>query len=311
MSDAYSVGTTLDAAATAGGNGTVIALLKLLTTQLAAGGVANQIEGQVADGAALTGINPVLIGGQDGALVQSMLTDTSGRQNVSGPLAIGAAVSGANPFVAAAENFSNVAVTLRAFPTSDGSSNTLNRLHVASHGEVLNGSSAWDRMRSAAAAANTTGTGLLGTGPLLFDGTNYQIQRGNVESLVVTRTAQTASYTGSDRTNHNGSAIYGFLNVTVNPGGAETLTFALQLKDEAGGDGYVTVASSGAIAVFGTGAGATGLEVILCGPGAAETAAITGFTTQSLWLPRTYRWIVTHSASGAWTYTIADNISSR
>lgn len=36
-----------------------------------------------------------------------------------------------------------------------------------------NGSS-WDRVRSATAAANTTGTGLPGVAPLYYDGTNYQ-----------------------------------------------------------------------------------------------------------------------------------------
>ena len=118
--------------------------------------------------------------------------------------------------------------------------------------------------------------------------------------------AQTTSYTGSDRFNYNGRGITGFLNVTSNPGGAETLTLALQVKDELGGDGYITVATSGAIAVFGAGAASTGVEVIQVYPGAVETAALTGWTTQAIKVPRSYRWLVTHSASGAWSYTLAD-----
>lgn len=82
MSDAYSVGTQKDAAATAGGDGTVIALLKLLTNQLAAGGVGNQVEGQVAEGGSSTGINPLLAAGLNAGTVRSLAVSGGGILSV-------------------------------------------------------------------------------------------------------------------------------------------------------------------------------------------------------------------------------------
>lgn len=46
--------------------------------------VLTSVQGQLADGAAVSG-NPVLIGGQDGTNIQSFLTDTQGRQQIITP----------------------------------------------------------------------------------------------------------------------------------------------------------------------------------------------------------------------------------
>lgn len=64
-------------------------------TQATASNLNAQVQGTAADGATPVG-NPVLIAGQDGTNVQSLLTDTSGRANVVGAAASGAAVAG-NP----------------------------------------------------------------------------------------------------------------------------------------------------------------------------------------------------------------------
>lgn len=50
--------------------------------------------------------------------------------------------------------------------------NAFNQLVVTNAAPVFNGNT-WDRMKSATAAHNTTGTGLLGAAPLVFNGTNY------------------------------------------------------------------------------------------------------------------------------------------
>lgn len=63
------------------------------------GTAALPVQGAAADGAAVAG-NPVLNAGQDGTNVQSMLTDTTGRQVVVGAAAGGAAVAG-NPLLVA------------------------------------------------------------------------------------------------------------------------------------------------------------------------------------------------------------------
>lgn len=58
---------------------------------------------------------------------------------------------------------------------SDGIGNSDIGLQVGAKGYVYNaGNADWDRLRSASAAAGTTGTGLLGAGILGFDGTDWQ-----------------------------------------------------------------------------------------------------------------------------------------
>lgn len=183
----------------------------------------------------------------------------------------------------------------------DGLANTLNPVVIGQEDNV-----GLVRVAFAAAADGLLSARVFGAGELRYNGATHDRARNNVEALVTTQTGATGSFTGSDRTNHNGRGVTGYLNVTVNPGGAQTLTFNLQIKDEAGSDGYVTIATSGALAVFGAAAAATGLEVIMTYPGAAETAALVGWTTQSLKMSRTYRWTVVHSGAGAWTYTVAD-----
>lgn len=64
-----------------------------------------QVQGVAADGTAVTG-NPVLIGGQDGTNVQSIFTDTTGRQVMVGAAADGAAVTG-NPVLMAGQDGTN------------------------------------------------------------------------------------------------------------------------------------------------------------------------------------------------------------
>lgn len=271
------------------------------------------VEGATANGAAPTE-NPVLVAGWDGALKRTLFTDTTGRQVVVGAAAAGAAIAG-NPVLqglsdgtlARAVLGDTSGRTVVAGAETDGSALSGAKPQLVCFGDGTNARvPVIGQFGNNDAVSASTRAVLVATHALAYNGASWSAFRGNVESLVVTRAAQTTSYTGSDRVNYNGRGITGYLNVTVNPGGAETLTFALQVKDEAGGDGYVTVASSGAISVFGTGAGATGLEVIMVYPGAVETAGITGWTTQALKLPKTYRWLVTHSASGAWSYTIAD-----
>jgi hypothetical protein len=68
------------------------------------------VGGPVADGMAVSG-NPVLIGGYDGTNTQTVLTDTSGRQQVVGAAADGAAVAG-NPVLVAGTDGTNAQTML-------------------------------------------------------------------------------------------------------------------------------------------------------------------------------------------------------
>ncbi len=74
-------------------------------TTHAAGEQLVAVEGRAASGAAPVG-NPVLSGGTDGAAARSLLTDTSGRQQVVGAAADGAAVAG-NPVLVAGQDGTN------------------------------------------------------------------------------------------------------------------------------------------------------------------------------------------------------------
>lgn len=313
-----------------------------------AAAVVSGVEGAVAAGDALATSKPVTVSGTTSAdVVRTMRVDADGRPliGLGGTSAIDGAVAGdyigpTNAAGGAVRGFNVLPVAMNAAGTFDRQRSAPGAANSAGIGLLGNGLLGYDGglfqlvgvnntgahwlqvgARSAApalsdietnapsVAANPAGTALhTHAYGLLYNGNLWERQRGNVETLVVSRAAATTSYTGSDRTNNNGRGIIGYLGVTVNPGAAETLTFALQVKDEAGGDGYVTVVTSGAIAVFGSGAAATGLEVICAYPGAVETTGLTGWTSQALFLPRTYRWLVTHSAAGAWTYTVADNL---
>lgn len=344
MADTQSVGTKLDATVAAGADGTVIALLKRLTTDMSTlitgAATTTPVEGEVADGAALTGVKPVLIGGQDATSVQSLLVDTSGRPMVVGAAAAAAAIAG-NPVLMGVSDATNARALLGdtsgrpmvvgpvahaaaigpnpvQVAASDGISVRELRMSGTGAGTAQNiRMSIWDSSLQANTLTGNTDTNSQTNAGVVAGGFNYLLngagtpnwerQRNNTEALIVTRTAQTTSYTGSDRTNYNGRGLTAFLNVTVNPGGAQTVEFILQVKDATGGAGYLTVLTSGAVLA----AGGTGLFVLQCYPGAAvtATAAITNLYTQVLAVPRTYRFLVTHSGAGAWTYTLADNVS--
>lgn len=212
-----------------------------------------------------------------------------------------------------------------------------NALGDPAFGHIFDGV-AWDRVRSGAAADVSTGDGVvaiavmarsgtptynavstvsaisdgndgsrsLSTGGVCqFNGTAFDRVRNNVEVNLANVVAGTGTVVTSDVTNYNAKGVIIYTSVTTNPGAAQTLTINLQVKDEGGNDEYYTVATSGAIAVFGAAAGATGLEVVACCPGAAETAALVGWTTQALPLPRTWRVQVVHSGAGAWSYKVS------
>lgn len=132
-----------------------------------------------------------------------------------------------------------------------------------------------------------------------FNGTSWERVRGNNAGTLLASAARTATTNSADQTNYSGRGVRVRLKVTVNPGGAETLTVNITWKDPITGD-YLTVATSGAQA-FGGGAGDYVLDVYPgIGAAANEIDAVA-----SVLLGRTYRASVVHSASGSWTYSLA------
>lgn len=168
--------------------------------------------------------------------------------------------------------------------------------------------------------AGTLGTGV-GNGPGGFSDLNGALRALAVHPMgvngagtrdVLTRNRATtvlasairaATTNGPDTTNYNARGCLVFLNVTANPGGAETLTVNLQMKDSVTGV-YKTIASSPALS-----AAANGAYVCSFYPGA--TAAVTGTSGLSAnvptVLPETYRVQVAHSAAGNWTYSVGQH----
>ena len=124
-------------------------------------GVATTIEGKQANATAVATVNPVLIGMEDGgALIRRPFGDVV---------------------------------------TTDTKTGAAFMLHTSSFNLVYNpGTSQWERTRSANGADGTTGTGLLGVGNMVFDGTNWQQLLGDTSGrpLVNGPAAAGASATG-------------------------------------------------------------------------------------------------------------------
>lgn len=71
-----------------------------------------------------------------------------------------------------------------------------NSLAVKNYNSVYNGTN-WDLSRTATAAGNTTGTGLLGVGNLGYDGTNWQTIGAPLQTTTTSNTAQGMMLVGS------------------------------------------------------------------------------------------------------------------
>lgn len=122
------------------------------------------------------------------------------------------------------------------------------------------------------------------------------MDQAKAAATLLTATAATGTQTTSDVESKLGRGVIVFIDVTTAGGGGETITPAIQFKDP-GSAKYVTVTA------FGTQT-ATATYLYTLYPGGAETAAVGSHEVQALVLPKTWRVVVTHSASAAWTYTI-------
>lgn len=144
----------------------------------------------------------------------------------------------------------------------------------------------------------------LGVIPFLLGGSGGAIdrQRGNMEATLLASAARTATATSADQTNYNADGVAVFLNVTGNPGGAESLTINLQGKDPVSG-AYFNIATTGAVIV-----GANGIRLFMVHPGLVSADAPANTTFKGGVLPRTWRVEVAHSAAGSWTYSVGCSV---
>lgn len=287
------------------------------------------VGGPVADGEAYGSNKPVITGGVDGSgNAQTHLVDSSGRTNVVGAAASGGAIAGINPISVGVQDNTTNLVNLRANANNNDTlaSNTFFGLVSCGLGYAFTGATNWERMRTATGAAGTPGTGLLGVGPLGFDGTNHQLlrvlqfstdfsngagalqmgpylynggsfdrQRNNIAATVLASAARTATTNSSDQTNHNAKGFTLFLDVSEIVA-TPSITLSLQIKDSISGL-YFTFWTA-ALAVT-----APGQFAYQFGPGASDNGSWT--ETSAFFVGRTWRVVSTHADADSITYSVS------
>jgi len=166
----------------------------------------------------------------------------------------------------------------------------------------------FDRLRAVSDASDALGAGggnrTLATVSknTLFNGSSFDRARGNEEGTALASAVRTATTLSAALTNYNASAAIFMVEVTVNPGSAETLKFRVLHNDPVSGDDVILYET--ATSTF---SGTVGYAVLHFGPG-----AVTAGYGQAGWdeevqlsLPRDYKIQVVHSASGSWTYSVS------
>lgn len=141
-----------------------------------AGSTANQIQGNIAAGAADAG-NPVKTGGVN-STTQPTLTD-----GLRGDTQLD--TRGNTKVTLVAPNSSNVTSYRTDNADSVGSSSVANNIGVSSRNTIYNGTN-WDRVRTASGAAATTGAGLQGAGVLgIYNASAPTVTDANFERLQI------------------------------------------------------------------------------------------------------------------------------
>lgn len=210
-------GSIADASVTAGSAGTISGKLRQISADISTSNglrstSANQTNGnqqtKITDGTNLVAVN--VVSGKNGLYISSNS-------------ATGAAVP-ANAFYLGVGNGGNLqGVTNQSADAASGAS------FIGTTAGVYNATT-WDRIRSATAAANTTGTGLLGVGNLVFDGTNWQAQATNVSDGTSSGTSigtKQMSYNGTtfDRNRNNVTGVVIAAGATASNAGVTTTTY--------------------------------------------------------------------------------------
>lgn len=237
-------------------------------------GSGSKVQGTAADGAAAVG-NPVQTGGVDGSgNAQAFLTDTDGRMQVVQRVSsvIGdATTTGGSGFI-----------------DSTGATRSLAAVAFGFNGTT------YDRTRTANGASNTTGTGLLGVGGLLFDETNWQPPRGNTDATVLASGSRTTTQTITF-TNYNSSYLRVVLDMTTV--GTGSVTVSIDAQDAISGK-WVTLLTGTAITTNST-------NVYRVGPGLTAVAN----ATANDFLSRNMRIVVTANNANAAVYSVGRQLT--
>jgi len=129
---------------------------------------------------------------------------------------------------------------------------------------------------------------------LLWNGTNFDRERGNVAGTALSSGARTTTSYSSDITVHNARGILLLLNVSAKAD-TPSITMALQGKDSISGNYYDLTGETGALTDVGN-------KFLAVYPGAADTD--TKGKAVSLPLPKTIRVRITHADGDSITYSV-------
>jgi hypothetical protein len=139
----------------------------------------------------------------------------------------------------------------------------------------------------------------------IFDGTNYNRQRGNENIILLPSAVRSATTVSPDFTNYNGRVVIGILNISAVPGGGVGVKLALDAKDPISGN-YIEIGSgildASTISIV---LGIAGLIDNSTGWAGANPA--TAFANKTI-LPITMRMRVIHSDAGSFTYSLAAQV---
>lgn len=135
---------------------------------------------------------------------------------------------------------------------------------------------------------------------LAFNGATWDRQRGNTEGTLLASAARTATTISPIQTNHNARGVHLFLDISANPGGADTLSLLLY------GVNPVTGLRAAAIANVAVPAATSGLFELQVYPGINNGTLAAGAATVSkpFTVPRSWLAQVTHSGATSFTYSL-------
>jgi hypothetical protein len=137
---------------------------------------------------------------------------------------------------------------------------------------------------------------LLGTGPLVFNGTTFDRQRNNLEGTALTSAARTAATNSADITNYNGRGILVTLDISA-ASGTGGLQIRIAVKDPVSGNYANLNALPTAVITIST-------TTYLLYPGATTGAT----QTTNGALPRTFRISTAVGDASSYTYSVGYTI---
>jgi len=130
-----------------------------------------------------------------------------------------------------------------------------------------------------------------------FNGTSYDRWRNNFSESILASAARTATIISSTFTNFNARSMIVELNITAAPT-VETLTFAVQYRSPVATTDFLTYGATSADAD-------TGKHIVIIDPsGGADVPNAQQTVRSDIPAGQSYRVVVTHSASGSWTYSV-------